>query len=84
MKYLATINVKLKEGHTDVEGDTAAEALRELKYPVVGGIRIGKIYYIEFEANSPEDAKKKTEEMCRRHLANPVRDDYEFKVQEEK
>ncbi|TDA31280.1 MAG: hypothetical protein DSO03_05210, partial [Hadesarchaea archaeon] len=38
------------------------------------------VYEIEFSAPSLEEAKRLTEEMCRKLLSNPVKDDYSFEV----
>mgnify|MGYP000275663011 CR=1 FL=1 len=81
MKYIARVEVNLKPGHSDPEGETTREALIELNYPV-DSVRVGKVYEILFEASSINDAQMKVEEMCRRLLANPVKDDYKYRIEE--
>ncbi|MCX8170766.1 MAG: phosphoribosylformylglycinamidine synthase subunit PurS [Candidatus Bathyarchaeota archaeon] len=81
MKYVARVEVRLKPGHTDPEGETTREALVELKYNVKS-VRVSKVYEIVFEADSVNDAKNIVEEMCKRLLANPVKDDYRYYVEE--
>jgi phosphoribosylformylglycinamidine synthase PurS subunit len=81
MKYIARVEVNLKPGHSDPEGETTREALIELNYPV-DSVRVGKVYEILFEASSINDAQMKGEEMCRRLLANPVKDDYKYRIEE--
>lgn len=81
MKYIARVEVNLKPGHSDPEGETTREALLELNYPV-DSVRVGKVYEILFEASSINDAQMKVEEMCRRLLANPVKDDYKYRIEE--
>ncbi|MBS7605125.1 MAG: phosphoribosylformylglycinamidine synthase subunit PurS [Candidatus Bathyarchaeia archaeon] len=81
MKYVARIEVTLKPGHIDPEGETTRNALLELNYPVKS-VRVSKVYRIIFETESIERAKALVEEMCRRLLANPVKDDYEYSVEE--
>ncbi|MEM2249035.1 MAG: phosphoribosylformylglycinamidine synthase subunit PurS, partial [Candidatus Bathyarchaeia archaeon] len=68
-------------GHSDPEGETTRDALVELKYPVES-VRVSKVYEIVFEAESIGEARVKVEEMCRRLLANPVKDDYRYYVEE--
>jgi phosphoribosylformylglycinamidine synthase PurS subunit len=34
------------------------------------------------DVDSEEEAEKKVEEMCRRLLANPTKDDYSFTIEE--
>jgi phosphoribosylformylglycinamidine synthase len=81
MKYVARVEVRLKPGHSDPEGETTRDALKELKYSVES-VRVSKVYEIVFEAESIEDARAKVEEMCRRLLSNPVKDDYKYYVEE--
>jgi len=83
MKYVARVEVGLKPGHSDPEGETTRDALLELTYPVES-VRVSKVYEIILEASSIEDAKAKVEEMCRRLLANPVKDDYKYQVEEKR
>lgn len=73
------IEVKLKPGHFDPEGDVTAKSLRDLGFPV-GTVKVGKIYIVDVEAKNREEAMKLVDEMCRKLLANPVKDDYSIEV----
>ena len=81
MEYIARVEVCLKPGHSDPEGETTKESLAELDYPVKA-VRVSKVYEVRLEAPSVEEAKKKVEEMCRRLLANPVKDNYAVEIEE--
>lgn len=81
MEYIARVEVSLKPGHSDPEGETTKDSLKELNYPVMD-VRVSKVYLIRLEASSVEEAESLVDEMCRRLLANPVKDDYKFKVEE--
>jgi phosphoribosylformylglycinamidine synthase len=83
MKYRLKIEVRLKPGHSDPEGETTARLLRELGYRVEN-VNVGKVYSVVLEAESKEEAKAKADEMCRRLLANPTKDDYLVTVEEER
>jgi len=83
MEYIARIEVGLKSGHSDPEGETTKASLSELNYPV-DSVKVSKVYEIRLEADSLEEAKRHVEEMCRRLLANPVKDDYAFRIEEVK
>jgi phosphoribosylformylglycinamidine synthase PurS subunit len=83
MKFKAKIEVMLKPGHSDPEGETTARALRELNYPVKGA-GVSKVYTVTLEANSGAHAESMVDEMCRRLLANPTKDDYKFEIWEAK
>jgi phosphoribosylformylglycinamidine synthase len=75
------IEIRLKPGHSDPEGETAARLLRELGYKV-NSVSISKMYRIVLEARSRKEAQMKSEEMCRRLLANPTKDDFAIIAEE--
>ncbi len=82
MRYIARVEVSLKPGHSDPEGETTCDSLKELNYPV-REVKVSKVYTIYLEASTEEEAKTLVEEMCKRLLANPVKDEFTFKVEEE-
>ncbi|MFB0522885.1 MAG: phosphoribosylformylglycinamidine synthase subunit PurS [Candidatus Bathyarchaeia archaeon] len=82
MKYRAKVEVRLKPGHSDPEGETAKQSLAELNYPVLS-VGAGKIYEILLDARSLNEAKRIVNEICRRLLANPVKDNYVFEIEVE-
>jgi len=79
--YRAKIEVSLKSGHSDPEGEMTGQSLRELKYSVKS-VSVSKVYEVYFEADYKEEAEKQVDEMCRRLLANPTKDDYRFEIEE--
>jgi phosphoribosylformylglycinamidine synthase PurS subunit len=81
MKFRAKIEVALKPGHSDPEGETTRQSLVELHFPV-RSVGVSKVYKIDLDSESPTQARKTIDEMCRRLLANPVKDDYVFKIEE--
>jgi phosphoribosylformylglycinamidine synthase len=83
MMYRARIEVSLKPGHSDPEGEMTAQSLKELKYSVKR-VGVSKVYEVIFEAASRKKAEKTVEEMCRRLLANPTKDNYGYEIEETK
>ncbi len=83
MKYRLTIEVTLKPGHSDPEGETAAELLKQLGYRIET-VNVGKVYSVVLQATTKTEAKTKAEEMCRRLLANPTKDNYSIAIEETK
>lgn len=81
--YRARIEVSLKPGHSDPEGEMTGQSLKELKYSVKK-VSVSKVYTIVFEAESREKAEQAVEEMCRRLLANPTKDNYSYEIEEAK
>lgn len=82
MRYLATVYVRLKPGYSDPEGETTARALQGLGYRVTD-VRASKAYEVTLEAKTREAAEAAVDEMCRRLLTNPTKDDYRFQLREE-
>ena len=83
MRYQLKIEVSLKPGHSDPEGETTAHLLKELGYKVETS-NVSKVYSVVLEAESQKEAELKAEEMCKRLLANPTKDNYSFVIEEEK
>ncbi|MCK4477536.1 phosphoribosylformylglycinamidine synthase subunit PurS [Candidatus Bathyarchaeota archaeon] len=83
MLYKARVEVSLKPGHSDPEGETTTRSLKELAY-LVRIVGVSKMYTITLEANSRNDAETKVENMCKKLLANPTKDNYTFQVEEAK
>jgi phosphoribosylformylglycinamidine synthase PurS subunit len=81
MKYRATIEIRLKPGHSDPEGETTTRLLKELGYKVES-VNVNKVYNVVLEARSRKEAEAKSEEMCKRLLANPTKDDYTITIEE--
>ena len=83
MKYCLRIEVSLKPGHSDPEGETTARLLKELGYRVEAA-NVSKVYSVILEAASERDANAKAEEMCKRLLANPTKDNYAIAIEMKK
>jgi len=83
MRYRVRIEVSLKPGHSDPEGETTAKSLRELRHPVET-VNVSKVYEVYLQAKSLKEAEKHADEMCRRLLANPTKDNYRFDIEEAK
>jgi phosphoribosylformylglycinamidine synthase PurS subunit len=82
MRYRLRIEVGLKPRHSDPEGETTGRLLRELGYEVES-VTISKVYNTILKATSKKEASVKAEEMCKKLLANPTKDNYIVKVDEE-
>ena len=83
MIYRAKIEVSLKPGHTDPEGNTTQRLLKELGYSV-NAVNVSKTYNIQIQAVNVKEAKVKSEEMAKKLLANPTKDNYTIDVEEQK
>lgn len=83
MRYRVKIEVSLKPGHSDPEGETASRLLKELEY-AVDAVNVSKVYTVILEAKTESEAEAKAEDMCKRLLANPTKDNYTISVGEKK
>jgi phosphoribosylformylglycinamidine synthase len=81
MKYAAKIEVSLKPGHSNPEGETTARSLVELGFKAEA-VDVSKVYTVTLEAASAAEAKAKAEEMSKRLLTNPTKDNYTISVVE--
>lgn len=82
MRYCAKIEVTLKPGHSDPEGETVLHLLNELGY-TVDSVHVSKVYNVILYVQTLKEAKAKAEEMCKRLLANPTKDDYTITFEEQ-
>lgn len=81
MRYAAKIEVGLKPGHSNPEGETTARLLIELGYKVQT-VDVSKVYTVLLDAKSLSEAEVKADEMSKRLLANPTKDNYTISVVE--
>ena len=81
MKWRLRIEVSLKPGHSDPEGETTAQLLKELGYKT-DSVNVSKDYTVILQAATRKEAKAKAEEMCKRLLANPTKDNYSIAIEE--
>ena len=62
MKFRAKIEVALKPGHSDPEGETTKQSLMELHFPV-RSVSVSKVYKINLDSGSLTQARKTIDEM---------------------
>jgi len=74
------VEVHLKKGVTDPEGENVHKALKLLGFDDVRAVHSSKLFLIDLNTKDANKARKGVEEMCRRLLANPVIHDYEISV----
>ena len=77
--YTATVTVRLKHGVLDPEAETTRRALERLGFEL-DGLRSADRFEIDLDADSPDDAAERVDEMAERLLANPTIHDYDVEV----
>ena len=74
------VHTTLKEGVLDPQGKAVEAALSNLGFSGINKIRQGKLFDIDLDTDSKEEAEKLTIEICKVLLANMVIEDYTVKV----
>ncbi|MGJ8453954.1 phosphoribosylformylglycinamidine synthase subunit PurS [Pseudothermotoga sp. U03pept] len=74
--YRAVVQVTLKEGVLDPQGNAVRGALHHLGFHKVQEVKIGKIIEITLKADSKEEVEESAQKMCEKLLANPVIERY--------
>ncbi len=80
--FEAEIHVTLKQSVLDPQGETVKSALASLGFQGVADCRIGKFMVLRLAERDSAKAKTQVDEMCRKLLANPVIEDYVFRITE--
>lgn len=81
-RYQAVIEVLLRPGVFDPQGQAVTAALHALGHDTVEDVRVGKLVRVVVSAESAEAARTRAEQMCRELLANPVLENYQVRVEE--
>jgi len=82
--FNAEVYISLKKTVADPQGLTIKHALDSLGYDQVGDVRIGKMVTLELKAKNKEQAEIELDQMCKKLLANPIIEEYRFKLEEVK
>ena len=78
----AHVYVTLKRTVLDAQGKTVADALRRMDYKGVADVRQGKYFVLTLEDGlDTEAAEAEVERVARDVLANPVIEDFSFRVE---
>ena len=75
------INITLKRTVSDPQGLTIKQALESLNYQGLEEVRVGKLITIKINSRNKEKIKQSADQMCRKLLANPIIENYSFKIE---
>lgn len=76
----ARVQVMLKNGVLDPQGEAVRHALGALGFDGVGGVRQGKVIELELAETDPERARHSVMQMCEKLLANTVIESYQIEI----
>ena len=77
------ILVSLKESILDPQGQTVKNALLTLGYDKVRDVRQGKVFELDLEGVTEEEAKGLVPVICDRVLANPIIEEFTWQILKE-
>jgi phosphoribosylformylglycinamidine synthase PurS subunit len=80
---IAKIFVTLKPSVLDPQGVAVSDALKNLGYAEVESLRLGKYMELKLDdtGKSRAQLEKRVEEMCKKLLANPVIERFEYRLE---
>ena len=80
MNWKVNIEIKLKNGILDPQGQAVKGGLDALGYKNINDVHVGKYIELFIEGEKEEEIKDQTDMMCKRLLANPIIEDYTFQI----
>lgn len=76
----ARVTVTLKSGVLDPQGNAIEGSLEALSFQGVNSVRQGKIFDVDLDTDSADEAREALTVMCERLLANTVIEDFEISL----
>ena len=84
MKFAASITIMPLKALLDPQGKAVSHSMKNLNLSEIDNVRIGKHITLEVDASSKSDATEKVETACKKLLANPIMESYDFVIDEVK
>ena len=76
----ARIKIMLKSGVLDPQGAAIKQALNNIGFENVTGVRQGKVIELEVDGPNKSEVRSEIESMCNKMLANTVIENFEIVV----
>ena len=70
----------LKSGVLDPQGAAIKQALNNIGFESVTGVRQGKVIELEVDGSNKNEVRSEIENMCNKMLANTVIENFEIEV----
>ena len=74
------VNISLKEGVLDPEGQAIKSSLNNLGFEKCRDVRTGKQIVLNFDQNNETEAFSQANKMCKELLVNTVIENYEINI----
>lgn len=82
MKFLAEIDIMPQKEILDPQGKAVTGSLQKIGLGAIQNVRIGKHISLEIEVSNLEEASSKTEEACKKMLANLIMETYTVSIKQ--
>ena len=79
--YLSKIRITVRKSILDPQGKAVQHAVASLGVKGISDVRMGKYVELKIDGNSEAEARRATDEVCKKLLANPVMEDYDFEIE---
>ncbi len=80
--FKATVIIKRRPSILDPQGKAVEKGAELLGLTNIKDTRIGKFIEFNVDTKNRADAEKEVNDYCKKLLANPIMDDYEFSLEE--
>lgn len=82
MKFTAHITVMPQKALLDPQGRAVTASMKNLDLAGISNVRIGKHITLEIDSDNQQSAKEQVDFACKKLLANPIMETYEFHLAE--
>jgi phosphoribosylformylglycinamidine synthase len=79
-EYQIEVRVTPRRGILDPQGNAVSGALGALGFHGVREVHVGRLIVFQLDAEGEDEARERSEAMCRQLLANPVTEDFSVRV----
>ena len=79
----AIVNISLKEGVLDPQGQAISHSLNDLGFNEVSDVQVGKQILLEIDETDPVRLRQRVARMCETLLSNTVIEDYSIDIPDE-
>ncbi len=79
--YLSKVRITVRKSILDPQGKAVEHAVASLGVKGISDVRMGKYVELKIDGNSEAEARRATDEVCKKLLASPVMEDYDFEIE---
>jgi phosphoribosylformylglycinamidine synthase PurS subunit len=80
--FKATVIIRRRKSILDPQGKAVEQGAKLLGFNNIIQTRIGKFIEFNINVHNKSDAENEVKEYCHKLLANPIMEDYDYKLEE--